>query len=100
MYVIVWEYEVRVDAAAAFERLYGADGGWAALFRRHPGYLGTELLHDAQASQRYLTLDRWRTQAEYETCLAAARADYAALDAEGDALTLREQCLGRFRAPD
>lgn len=100
MYTIIWEYEVRAGAAAAFERLYGADGGWAALFRGYPGYLGTELLRDAQAPRRYLTLDRWRSQAEHEACLAAARERYAALDAEGDALTLREQCLGRFRAPD
>lgn len=100
MYVIVWEYEVRAGAAAAFERLYGADGGWAALFRRHPGYLGTELLGDAQAPGRYLTIDRWRSPAEYQACLAAARADYATLDAEGDALTLHERCLGRFWAPD
>ncbi len=94
MFVVIWEYVVRAESIADFEALYGADGGWAALFREHPGYHGTELLRD-EAPGRYLTLDRWRSEADYEAFLRAASPRYAALDAQGDALTLEERRIGR-----
>jgi hypothetical protein len=36
---------------------------------------------------RYLTLDRWRDRAAYESFRRSAAADYAALDAAREALT-------------
>lgn len=96
---ILWEYRVTPAAAPGFEALYGPDGDWARLFRRHAGYLGTELLRDVDGG-RYLSIDRWRSAADYDDALAAAALDYAALDARGDALTLEERPLGRFLLAD
>jgi len=100
MNIVVWEYEVRAGAEAAFEALYGADGAWVALFRTRPGYIGTELLRDALAAEppRYLTIDRWRSAADYDAFLASDRARYAEIDAQGDALTASERRVGRYES--
>jgi hypothetical protein len=37
-YATVWEFRVRADRRAEFERHYGPDGSWVALFRRGDGY--------------------------------------------------------------
>lgn len=96
-HVAIWEYELRPGAESAFEALYGADGGWTVLFRQHEGYLETELLKDA-GTGRCLTIDRWRSQADYAAFLATAAPRYAELDAEGDALTMAERQVGRYDA--
>lgn len=97
MFAVVWEYEVRAGAEAAFEALYGADGDWVALFRAYPGHLGTELLRGE--ANRYLTIDRWASAAAYDIFLRAAATAYARLDARGDALTLAERHLGTYTTP-
>jgi len=95
MLAVVWHYHVRPGAEAAFETLYGAHGGWVALFRDYPGYIGTELLRD-ESPGRYLSIDRWQSEAHYAAFLEAAKPRYAALDAEGDALTMSERRIGRY----
>ena len=94
MYQIFWEYEVRPEQVAAFERLYGADGEWARLFRRADGYVETLLFRDTDRPTRYLTVDRWQSRAAFDTFVDAASSAYAALDRQGDALTVRERRLG------
>ena len=97
MLVVLWTYTVRPGSENAFEALYAADGDWAVLFRQHGGYIDTALLRGADGG--YLTIDRWDSAAAYDAFLDTARADYAVLDARGDALTLEEHCLGRFMEP-
>jgi heme-degrading monooxygenase HmoA len=96
MHVVIWEYEVRDGCEAAFEALYGPGGDWVALFRAHAGYLGTELLRAPEERGRYLTLDRWTSEAAYAAFLAAAAPRYAAVDARGDALTVGERRIGTY----
>jgi len=91
---VAWSYRVAPGRDVEFERLYGADGDWAQLFRRSTDYLGTDLYRDTMQPDRYLTVDRWTSRAAYEAFLQAALADYAALDARGDALTVEETRLG------
>lgn len=100
MYVTIWEFTVRAGAEPAFERLYGPGGGWVALFRTAPGYLGTELLAPRDGSRRYLTIDRWRTPESYAAFRTAHAEPYRALDAEGDALTENERPIGEFVTVD
>lgn len=97
MFAVIWEYEVRVGADAAFEALYGANGAWVGLFRDYDGYLGTELLRGAD--RRYLSIDRWASAAAYEAFLVAAQPRYAAIDEQGDALTLSERRVGVYTTP-
>jgi heme-degrading monooxygenase HmoA len=94
--VLVWEYRVPAASAAEFERRYGPDGDWAQLFRRGAGYLGTQLLRDAGEPGRYVTCDRWRRLADFAAFKATFGAQYAALDAQCDALTEEERALGQF----
>jgi len=91
-------YVVKPGAEAAFERLYGPSGGWSALFRPAPGYLGTELLHDAHAPGRYVTVDRWESAAAYDAFRLESAAAYAALDRQGEALTETERLVGELTA--
>ena len=78
---VVWEFRVRPGREAEFERRYGADGDWAALFRHGDGVGGTVLLRDAAA---------------YRAFKESHGDAYAALDLECTALTEDERCLGEF----
>jgi heme-degrading monooxygenase HmoA len=94
VYVVIWEYQVRPGETARFERLYGPQGEWVALFRAWPGYLATDLLRGDNG--HYLTADRWDSREAYEAFQQQAATDYARIDALGDALTLSERRIGAF----
>jgi len=72
---LVFSYEVVRDAAE-FERVYGMEGEWAEFFRQGRGYIGTELLRDAEAPSRYLVIDRWESADAYNAFVAAHREEY------------------------
>lgn len=95
MFAVIWEYEVPAGCEDDFTALYGSEGAWVALFREYAGYLGTELLRDS-GTGRFVTIDRWTSQAAYDAFLADAEPHYADIDALGEALTSDERCLGRF----
>jgi heme-degrading monooxygenase HmoA len=99
MHVIVWEFAIRQEQRETFERAYGPDGGWVALFRTAPGYLGTELLRDATAPGRYLTIDRWTTPEDFVNFKRASGEAYEALDRECEGLTASEAKIGTFDVP-
>lgn len=93
---IVWRYAVKPEARAEFEAAYGPAGDWAALFARAGGFLGTELLRGEGGT--YLTIDRWRARADFDSFLAAHRADYDALDRRAEGWTIEEHKIGSFDA--
>jgi heme-degrading monooxygenase HmoA len=95
-FVYIWEYRVRPESVAAFEAAYGPDGGWVRLFRRHDGYLGTELLRDAADATSYRTIDRWLSRADRDRCRQEAAAEFEAIDRACEALTVEERHLGDF----
>ncbi|HEY2071965.1 MAG TPA: antibiotic biosynthesis monooxygenase [Gaiellaceae bacterium] len=74
MIALVFSYEVR--DAAEFERTYGPDGEWAQFFRTGRGYIGTELLRDAEIPGRYLVVDRWESAEAYNAFSAEHREEY------------------------
>ncbi|HEX6851144.1 MAG TPA: antibiotic biosynthesis monooxygenase family protein [Candidatus Polarisedimenticolaceae bacterium] len=92
----LWQFDVPPDRQAEFERVYGATGRWAVLFRRAPGYRGTILLRDRSVPNRYVTIDRWRSEADFEAFRQRYATEYEALDAACEALTEREALLGIF----
>jgi heme-degrading monooxygenase HmoA len=95
---LVWEFVVRPEKIREFERHYGAAGTWATLFRRSPGYQGTELLRDKARPNRYLTLDRWDDLAAYGTMRRKFAKEYHELDRTCEALTESEGHVGDFEA--
>lgn len=94
--VRIWRYRVDAAKRAEFERRYSSDGDWAQLFRLAEGYLGTQLLRDPLEAGVYVTLDRWRSAADFQAFLARFGAQYAALDRACDALTSEEIDLGEY----
>ena len=95
-YVYVWEFEVRPGCEAEFERNYGPEGSWVTLFRTAGGHLDTTLLRDVDQGRRYLTIDRWESEASYRSFRTARALEFTALDARCEALTVSERELGRF----
>jgi quinol monooxygenase YgiN len=93
MFAAVWEYEVAPAQAAAFERVYGADGDWAELFRRSPAYRGSLLVADRDRPGRYVVIDRFADEAGYRAALDTDRAAYDALSAACEPLWLSETAL-------
>ncbi|MGH7530593.1 MAG: antibiotic biosynthesis monooxygenase family protein [Gemmatimonadales bacterium] len=96
MYWIVWSYDVRPEQVRPFARAYGENGDWERLFRRAPGYVGTELRKETDRAAHYLTIDRWQTRADYQRFKDAFREEYRGLDARCRALTESEQKVGDF----
>ncbi len=95
-YSYVWEFLVPPESEASFRDLYGPRGGWVRLFQRASGYLGTVLLADRQQPGRYVTIDRWRSEAAFRAFRERFGAEFAALDAQGGSLTSAETHLGSF----
>jgi heme-degrading monooxygenase HmoA len=96
MFIVIWEFEIKNNSQASFERVNGPNGEWAKLFKRGEGYLGTELVRDLANPQRYLTIDRWVSQADYDAFRQKWRNEYEAMDQRGEALTASETKIGSF----
>jgi len=95
-YVYVWEFTVPPKHEQAFLAAYGPSGTWARLFARAAGYVETLLLRDQAVAGRFVTIDRWASQAAHDAFLARFRADYDALDRACEPLTLHEASLGSY----
>jgi heme-degrading monooxygenase HmoA len=96
MYIIIWEYQVKPERQAEFEKIYTPNGAWAGLFRKGAGYLGTELSHDETNPRRYLTIDRWESKEEYDAFISRWKDEYSTLDSQCEGLTESESCIGTF----
>jgi len=98
MIALIWRYEVLEEARAAFEATYAPTGAWAQLFARGEGFRGTELFRAEDGS--YLTLDIWRSHADFEAFLAAHRDEYEALDRSTESWTSAEHRIGEYEVMD
>jgi heme-degrading monooxygenase HmoA len=96
MYVVIWQYVVAPEFAAAFERAYGTDGEWVELFRRAEGYVDTHLHRDAKEASCYLTIDRWNSAEHYEAFRRNYALEYSAIDTACGTLTSDERFVGAY----
>jgi heme-degrading monooxygenase HmoA len=96
MYLIIWRFEPRAGRLEEFEAAYAPDGPWGQLFRKAEGYLGTELLRDSANPDGYLTLDKWRTEVDFEHFKQTYGTEYEALDRQLEGLTSTESKVGTF----
>jgi heme-degrading monooxygenase HmoA len=96
MHVIVWEFVPKADCEAEFARIYGPGGQWAALFKRTQGFLGTELLRDEKRPERYLTVDRWASEAAFRQFRVQFGEQYETLDHECEIMIEQERRIGSF----
>ena len=90
MFTTVWQFSVRPDRVADFERHYGPDGAWAILFRRSAGFISTELFRSTSENGVYITIDTWENEAAFLDFKRAHAAAYATLDRECESMTIRE----------
>ena len=97
MFVTVWKFVVRPERVDEFERHYGPDGTWAALFRKAPGYVRTELFRGDH--HEYITIDYWENADAYRDFRERCVAEYDALDAEMQGLTEREEAIASLSQP-
>jgi heme-degrading monooxygenase HmoA len=95
-FTTLWEFTVTESRQADFESHYGTDGAWVQLFRRAPGYLGSELLRDRSDPGRYLTIDRWESREAWQAFRRLYGAEYERLDRELEGLAMREAPLGEY----
>jgi len=98
MYVIIWEYKVKVDHIAEFEQIYYSNGAWAELFRKGNGFISTELLRDETNPKRFITVDRWDSAESYEELHSQFKKEYETLDAQCEGLTEHEILLGKWES--
>jgi heme-degrading monooxygenase HmoA len=95
-YEIVWEFRVPPQRLADFEAAYGADGEWARLFAGADGFIEVELLKCLEQEGRYLTVDRWVSQAAFEAFRIQFSSDYKALDERLEGIAITETRIGAF----
>ncbi len=100
MYVRVCEFRVKPGLQEEFARIYGSDGDWAVLFRRSREFCGPELLRDVETPRRFVTVDRWISQAAWDSFLKKYGEEYRTLDVACERLTEEEPPLGSFVAVD
>ena len=98
MIALIWRYEVLDEAREAFEATYAPTGAWAQLFARAEGFRGTELFKAEDGS--YLTLDIWNARADFDSFLAAHKAEYEALDRSTECWTSAEHRIGEYEVMD
>lgn len=96
MIEIIWTYRVKVEKREEFERRYAADGDWAKLFARAPGYQGTRLLREARGTGEYATVDRWESLAAMEAFRQEFAREYEELDRLCGEMTETEEQVGVF----
>jgi heme-degrading monooxygenase HmoA len=97
-FAAVFGYSVATEQVAEFERVYGPSGTWAAFFGPADGYLGTELLRDAERPGEYLVIDRWASAGAYDRFRDEHAGEYAERSAQAERLYRSERALGRFTA--
>jgi heme-degrading monooxygenase HmoA len=95
-FVVLWEFRIQLKKRRGFERIYGPDGVWAKFFRNGDGYLGTELIRDAEQLDRYITLDYWQSRKHYQVFKKQNRKMYQAIDERCESLTTYESEIGQF----
>jgi heme-degrading monooxygenase HmoA len=101
MYLVLWEFDVKLGCEKQFESVYGRFGDWAKLFSRNPLYYQTLLLRDPSRPRTYATLDFWASHEAYAAFQKANLKEYLALDRQCEAMISAERKIGSYgQLPD
>ena len=96
MIEVIWEFRVKPQHVAEFQRDYSGRGPWSVLFGSSPAYHGTKLLRDREDPLRFLTIDTWDDFAAYERFRAEHAEQYRELDSQFERFTDSERLVGIF----
>jgi heme-degrading monooxygenase HmoA len=95
-YACLWEFIVPPEFREEFAQHYGANGSWVQLFRQSPAYIETLFLADNANPARFVTIDRWHSEADYEAFRTRFAVEYARMDTQFARLTDTETFMGAF----
>lgn len=97
MIEVFYRYRVHPAQARAFEHAYGPAGPWAALFAKSPGFVRTRLFRHKADPAVYVTVDVWKSKADWEAFCDRQGAGREALDKQLKLLRLEEALLGYYQ---
>lgn len=94
-----WEFYVQQANEKGFEEVNGPEGDWARFFSGSPDFMGTDFskgldLRDGDQARRYLTADRWRSEAAFERRIAEDAREFGRLSRLNEALSSEKSYLG------
>ncbi len=92
----VWQYIVRDEYFADFVKAYAPDGDWARMFQQCQGYIKTELKHDIDNPQKFVTIDFWQSHSAFTAMKLTISDEYKKIDIQCEAYTLSENHIGIF----
>ncbi len=95
-YIYIWEFTIHSGKQHEFEKLYGVDGDWVKLFKKHPGYISTQLLKSTVSELTYVTIDRWKSKEDLDEFKLKFKNEFQALDKKGELFTEDEKYIGDF----
>ncbi len=95
-FIRIWKFQVNPGKEVEFERAYGPSGDWVQLFCKNGGFLKTELHRDLTDHHCYITLDYFKSKADFEALMKQCKDEYAAMDRRYTALTSSEENIGIF----
>lgn len=95
-FAYIWEYTIDASLRDDFLSAYAPAGKWAMLMSRHPGYIGTSLLHDTESRNRYVTVDYWKSKFDRDSFRSAFSDEYEQLDQKCEHFTAAELFIGDF----
>ena len=95
-HVRVWKFRPAEGREDEFAEAYAGDGVWARLFAKGSGFVGTSLMRPTERGGWWLTLDRWRSEADFDDFQRDFGEEYRALDTELEGVAGEEHFVGTF----
>ena len=95
-FVYIWQYTIKPDLKAEFLAAYKSDGEWVALFSRDGNYIKTDLLHNTEKLDIYVTIDYWKTKEARDSFRERYSKEFEDLDRRCEAYTVSEVLIGDF----
>jgi len=95
-YTVIREYFIDPEFEREFRASYEPGGTWAVLMSRHAGYPGTELVRYLSTPLRYVTIDRWRREPDWQDFRKEFNAEYEEIDRHCEQFTTAENQIGTF----
>ena len=79
-----------------FVEIYSAEGEWSQFFKKHSGYIKTELIRDTSLPNRFITIDHWDSLLAYSDMKNRSRREYRTLDESFEKFIDDENYIGIF----
>jgi hypothetical protein len=93
MFIIIWQYTVNPICRELFIEHYKADGVWAAFFQQSRQYFGTDFFE--VSNNLFITIDKWSSEAEYESFLKTHQQAYNQIDTLCEGFTAHEELVSK-----